>query len=163
MPQQQYDIESIYKAYYQDVYRYVRFISFDKQEAEDIVQSTFLKAMQALGSFRGDSSLKTWLLTIARNESIRNGKKQPLATLQMEQELVSGISIEKTACDRESVAQIMRFVEACAEPKRSLLILRLMDEMSFVEIGTILGKSDTWCRVTFLRAKNELLQELEAE
>ncbi|MDD3429783.1 MAG: RNA polymerase sigma factor [Oscillospiraceae bacterium] len=159
----QYDIESIYKAYYKDVYRYVQFISFDKQATEDVVQNTFLKAMQGIAGFREQSSLKTWLLTIARNESIRYAQKQKKYTEPISEELVSSINIENIACNHESTAQVISFIKNCTEPKRSLMILRLIDEMSFVEIGTVLEKSDTWCRVTFLRAKNELLKQLEGE
>lgn len=160
--QQNYDIESIYRAYYQDVYRYVLFLNYNPSVVEDIVQNTFLKAMTGIAGFRGDSQIKTWLLSIARNESIRYSQKEKYNySLDEVPEPVSMSGIAESYCNKETVSYILEYIKKCPEPKKSLLILRIMDELSFVEIGKILGKTDTWCRVTFLRLKNELLKDCE--
>lgn len=157
-----YDIETLYRLYYNIVYRYVLLINFNKSEAEDIVQNTFLKAMSGLKNFRGDSNIKTWLLTIARNESIRYSAKQTSCSPFDElAEFASSVSIEDIVCSKETTLFILSYIRECKEPKKSLLTLHLLYEMSFVEIGTILNKSDTWCRVTFMRAKNDMIKRLE--
>ena len=76
-------------------------------------------------------------------------------------ELTRFINIDEAVCNKEAADMIFKYMNCCDEPKRSLLALRLIGEKSFVEIGEILGKSDTWCRVTFMRAKNEIISKLE--
>ena len=56
---------------------------------------------------------------------------------------------------------ILTYIHTLEEPKKSLMILRLLEELSFVEISHIIEKSDTWCRVTFMRIKSSMLKELE--
>ncbi len=156
------DVELLYRQYYADVYRYISLIQYASSDVEDIVQNTFIKAMRGIADFRGYSSIRTWLFTIARNESISYSKKKggdvPLDNMR---DFNQYISIDETVCNKEAVDVIMKYMKCCAEPKRSLLALRLIGEKSFVEIGEILGKSDTWCRVTFLRAKSEIIGKLE--
>lgn len=157
-----YDIEMIYELYYHDVYRYVALLNFNLSHVEDIVQNTFLKAMNGIDKFRNDSNIKTWLFTIARNESIRYSKKNlPVSSIDELPELANLINIEDIYCNKDIALQILEYINKCNEPKRSLLALHLIEEMSFVEIGRILEKSDTWCRVTFMRAKNEILVNLK--
>ncbi len=156
------DVELLYRQYYGDVFRYVSLIHYVSSDIEDIVQNTFLKAMRGIAGFRGDSSIRTWLFTIARNESIHCSKKKrgnmPIDNMV---HLNCGVNIDEAVCNKEAVDTIFKYMKRCDEPKRSLLALRLIGEQSFVEIGKILGKSDTWCRVTFMRAKNEIISKLE--
>lgn len=155
------DIETLYRLYYQPLYRYALVLCGSATEAEDAVQNAFLRAMRGLDAFRWDSSPKTWLFTIVRRECLRLLEKRPGESALEQDAPDSAVYIENTVCDREAAREVMRFINACEEAKKSLLALRLMGEKSFVEIGEVLGKSDTWCRVTFLRLKNELLKRLE--
>lgn len=154
------DFEALYRLYYQPLYRYALLLCGSSAEAEDGVQNAFVRALRAEDGFRGDSSVKTWLYTITRNECLRLiGKRQ--YTAEQTEDPACTVYIEQTVCDREAAREVMRFIEALEEPKRSLLALRLVGEKSFAEIGEVLGKSETWCRVTFMRQKNELLKRLE--
>ena len=60
-------VEELYRIYKQDVYGYLLSLTRDPSLAEDLLSETFLKAIQSLPKFRGDSTSKTWLLGIARN------------------------------------------------------------------------------------------------
>lgn len=155
------DIETLYRLYYQPLCRYALVLCGSAAEAEDAVQNAFVRAMRGRNAFRGDSAPKTWLYTIVRRECLRLLEKRPKQAAAAPDASDSAVYIENTVCDREAAREAMRFIASCEEPKRSLLALRLVGEKSFVEIGEILGKSDTWCRVTFLRLKNELLKRLE--
>jgi RNA polymerase sigma factor (sigma-70 family) len=64
--------------YQGDAYNFVFRRTYDKSLSEDIVQDTFVSALAHIGQFRGDSSLKTWIIAIAKNETykcIRNKKR----------------------------------------------------------------------------------------
>lgn len=159
-----YEMEELYFKYYADVYRYVCLLNFNTSYSEDIVQNTFEKALRGLAGFRGDSSVKTWLYTIARNESIRFSQKHPQNTSLSEIDLMDmNVYIEDSICTKETAKEVLLFIAKLEEPKRSLLVLRLLQEKRFIDIGKIIDKSDTWCRVTFMREKNKLLKQLEGE
>lgn len=63
--------------------------------------------------------------------------------------------------NREQAAEIFNYINVQEEPHRSLLILRLVNEFSFREIGLILQKTENWARVTFMRDKCRLIRYLE--
>lgn len=159
--QEKLDFEALYRLYFSPLYRYALVLCGSAAEAEDAVQNAFERAMRAEQGFRGDSSAKTWLFTITRNECLRQLGKRPPNENRESGELESAVYVEQTACDREAARVVLDYIEACGEPKKSLLAMRLLGERSFADIGAVLGKSDTWCRVTFLRAKNEILKRLE--
>lgn len=155
------DVEALYRLHYQALCRYALVLCGNPAEAEDAVQNAFVRAMHALPGFRGDSSVRTWLFSITRNECLRQIGRRPPGQETQTDVLEGAVYIEETVCDREAARVVLRYIAACEEPKKSLLALRLIGEKSFVEIGAVLNKSDTWCRVTFMRAKNELLAQLE--
>lgn len=156
------NVSEIYQTYYNDIYRYLLYIGIPPDQAEDLVQNCFVKALKSIGGFRGDSSIKTWLFSIARHEAADYFKSTAhRVTVDALEEGTDRACIENIICDRESRDIIWNFIANCKEPKRSLLVLRLLDEMTFPEIAALLGKSETWCRVTYMRLKNALLEELE--
>ena len=153
------DIEVLYQMYREDVYRYVLLLCTCPADAEDIVQNTFIRAMNGLGGFRGGSQIKTWLLAIARREVYRFAAKHPpVAGLDQLPEAETAVCIEETVVNRQEGRKVLAYIEACPEPKRSLLAFRLVNGLPFTEVGQILGKTDTWCRVTFLRAHNAIIK-----
>ena len=156
------DISVLYKEYYKDLYGYIYMITLNTFDTEDILHNVFLKAMKGLGTFRGDCSLKTWLFIIARNECLNYMEKNK-REVQMEDINISiGVGdFEDKLVQRESVHRILQYIRSREEPVRSLLILRLIEERSFVEIGRILDKTDVWCRITFFRTKKILIELLE--
>ena len=85
--------DQIYQVYFDPVYRYALSLSRDPDLAEEITQETFFKAMRSLDSFRGESSIKSWLCSIARNLLIdhqRKKKSNRLRTLRTFQTLLWG-------------------------------------------------------------------------
>src|SRR5258706_12168799 len=62
--------DDLVRSYQKDVHRLARRLTRDAVEADDLAQETFLRAYRALASFRGDSSLRTWLMRIVTNLSL---------------------------------------------------------------------------------------------
>ena len=62
-----WEIEELYLMHRQAVFSYLMSLTHDQTLAEDLLSETFLQAMRSLDSFRGDSSVRTWLCGIARN------------------------------------------------------------------------------------------------
>ena len=82
-----YDFDEIYRIYFSQVYRYALFLTNNEHLSEEITQETFFKALQAIDSFRGESSIKTWLCSIAKNiylSGLRKKETLPLEDIPIE-------------------------------------------------------------------------------
>ena len=139
--------EKLYRTYYMRVYSYVMALAGKTHMAEEITQETFYKAFTTNASFRGDSNAMTWLCAIARNLFIDEMRRQSK----------SAESIPPDA-DADSGVNIEREVE---DPYRKVFELRIFGEMSFREISEICGKTESWARVTYHRAKLKLMERMD--
>jgi len=149
--------------------------------AEEVVQETWIKAIAALPSFEGRSSLRTWLLRIARNEAIDRLRKESRAP---ESESLEGeMLVDRFASDghwrpppsiwsdetpeallaaRELAAVIDAALAAMPATQRSVLTLRDMDGLEFEEICNILDVSASSVRVLLHRARQRLWVAIDA-
>lgn len=67
--------DEIYREYFRDVFLYLMSLSRDEDIAEELTQETFVKAMSAIGKFRGECSVRVWLCQIAKNEYLLHCRK----------------------------------------------------------------------------------------
>ena len=72
------DIQKLYELYSVDIYKFILSLSKDTYIADDVMQSTFLSAIKSLDTFKGNSSVKTWLIGIAKNEYYTYRRKNAL-------------------------------------------------------------------------------------
>lgn len=161
-----HELDRIYQDNFIKVYRYILSMSGDPHLAEEITQETFFKAMQKLGSFRGDCAMTTWLCRIARNLYLNDIKKQTYRRNTIREhppETVSAGSAESEAIRKEQIEEIISAMQKLDEPYKEVFSLRMFSELSFQEIGKEYGKSDSWARVTFHRAKLKVKEELKDE
>lgn len=155
------DFEQLYKAYYIKVYSYVMTISGDPEEAEEITQKAFFKALLSIEKFRGGSSHYTWLCTIAKNmltDKKRSEKKHIRSELPKSD---GGKSVESAFEDKETALHIHQILHQMDEPYKEVFQLRVFGELSFADIGKLFGKTESWARVTFHRAKLKIQNELD--
>ncbi|MFT4106193.1 MAG: sigma-70 family RNA polymerase sigma factor [Lacrimispora sp.] len=161
------DIGDLYVQYYDEIYRYIYLFTLNRYDTEDILHNTFVKVMQGINSFKGKCDVKTWLLAIAHNECVNYFKKHKMEKVNIDnlEDVVLTIDddIGKRLLYKEEVKKIINYIQIQKEPIKSLIILRLMDERPFEEIGKILNKSDVWCRVTFFRNKKKIMDILETD
>ena len=157
------DFEKIYSIYFKDVYYFLLSLSKDKEVAEDITSETFFKALKNIENFRGDSSIKTYLFQIAKNSYFDYlGKNKKIVSLDDFESIEKGsINTEDEFLEREESAHLRNLVETLKEPQKSIIKLRIWEELSFKDIGTVYGKSENWACVTFHRAKKILKNKLE--
>ena len=95
--------DMIVKSYSECLYWKIRYIVFSHEDANDVLQNTFLKAWANIDSFKGKSKLLTWLCSIAINEALDFEKTRPLLMLMLLKMLVSLIS-----CWRMNISMAMR-------------------------------------------------------
>lgn len=158
------DFEAMYNEYYRDVYRYVLSLLKNADEAEEITQETFVKAIASIKSFDGKKDIRVWLFTIAKNTYIskyRKNKNVSFQNLEEMPEQQTQVSFTEELDDKETAFQIHQFLHTMDEPYKEVFYLRVFGELDFQKIGSLFGKSDSWARVTFYRAKNQIKKRME--
>jgi RNA polymerase sigma-70 factor (ECF subfamily) len=154
--------EALYLAYFGPVYRYLLGLSGNDALAQDLTQETFSRAMTGLSGFREECSVRTWLFQIAKhcylNHFRREKRRGPFPG---EDTASTEPSPEALLLAGESALEAHRALHRLKEPYREVFTLRVMGELSFRQIGEILGKSENWACVTYHRARHKLIAELE--
>lgn len=161
------------EAYSPQVYRLALKILGDTQDAEDVLQSTFLKALQSLPAFEGRSSLSTWLYRIAVNEAlmlIRKRRPEIQAALDDgnadEEEYLSTQFVdwttlpEETLLSSEAVTYLDRAIQSLPEKLRVVFLLRDVEGLSIRETSDALGLTETAVKTRLLRARLFLREQL---
>lgn len=158
------DFEQIYQLYFRDVYLYLRSLSASENVAEEITQETFVKALKAIGSFDGTKDIRAWLFTIAKNTYYTFCKREKIYADEMltDNAIDPKPTLEERFTDEESAFVIHQFLHQMSEPYKEVFSLRVFGELPFEKIGALFGKSAGWARVTFYRAKKQILEYMEA-
>lgn len=142
-------------AEYEAVYRYVLCLCHSDNEAQDITQEAFERAMKARDKFKGVSSLYTWLCAIARNLWLNRCKKQNREQpAELAEDAVSGeSSLEDRLDDHDTAMHIHRILHSIDEPYKEVFSLRVFGQLPFADIAGLFGKTESWARVTYHRAR----------
>lgn len=158
------EFEEIYRKHFRDVYRFTLGLTQDRALAEEIAQDTFFRALKALDRFDGSKDIRAWLFTIARNTwySYCRAHKRTLSQEDLPQDLPDGVRIEERIEDEESAFAIHQFLHSMEEPYKEVFTLRVLGELPYEKIGRLFGKSANWARVTFYRAKVQIITHMEA-
>jgi RNA polymerase sigma-70 factor (ECF subfamily) len=163
------------ETYSRQVYRLGLKILNDAQDAEDVLQETFLKAYKALPAFEGRSSLSTWLYRIAVNEALMLARKRRPETISVdeEQETEEGdlepVQIVDWCClpERELLSSESRnFLDAAiqrlSENLRVVFVLRDIEGLSIKETAEALNLTETAVKTRLLRARLALREQLSS-
>ena len=148
------DFEEVYRRYFADVYRYVLALSRDETTAEEVTQETFFKALTAIDSFRGDCQLRVWLCQIARNQYLTLCRERQKFADTVAEPGDNGI--EAGFADREDARRLHVLLHSLPEPYKEVFSLRTFGELPFSQIGDLFGKTESWARVTYFRARQKL-------
>ncbi len=159
------ETEKLFSIYYQDVYRYLYSLCRDASLSEDLASEVFVEVVRSLGSFRGESDVKTWLFSIARHRWFRYLRKQKLEpdTQILSEFLECGDKLPEQIClDRAAAGRIRQLL--ALEPERTQKIVDMrLEGYSFYEIGNQFGISESSARVIEFRAKAKIRKSLERE
>lgn len=129
----------------------------DPNLAEELTQETFYKAYKNIDKFEGKSKMSVWLCQIAKNAYYSYLKKEKLIDYSaVDEQLTSAINIEAEFIDTQNSILLHKIIRTLDEPYKEVFNLRLFGELSFKSIGAILGKSESWARVTYYRAKEKI-------
>lgn len=153
-------MDELYEEYSKIVYHFLRSICRDAQLAEELTQETFLQAFLSLERFDGSCKLSVWLCQIAKHlyyQHLRKtGREVPTAQSQLPESKAAD-NPEQAAIAKLELIDVLKEMQKLSPQMREVIYLRVMGQLSFQEIGEIVGKSENWARVTFYRGKEQLL------
>lgn len=157
-------LEEVYRVIQPKVFAFFYLKTGDTAIAEDLTQDVFYQAMKGINTFRGTSSLETWIFAIAKNrlktyyrskkytkslqEKLKNHRPTPVSTP------------ESVYLSKEQASTFHRHIEQLSDTEKEIVILRLYGELSFKEIGELMNKTENYARVVFHRAKIKIQKEM---
>jgi RNA polymerase sigma-70 factor (ECF subfamily) len=132
-------------------------------EADDVTQQSFMNAFRNIERFRGEATFKTWIYGIALNECrMRHRRSGRLVSVESLPE-VEAPRVEGDVLGRQHLSLL---VERLPEKQRAAVMLRIRDDLSFREVGALIGSSEASAKVSFFHAMKKLrgwLSESEEE
>lgn len=155
-------MEKIYEDNAKAVYKYLFCLTHDVDISEELTQETFYQATKGIEGFREECKISVWLCQIAKRlwyKELKRKKEVPLS--EMTEEIASFEHIENEYLFNIEKVELFRMLHQFDENTREVMYLRLAGELSFAEIGNILGKTENWARVTFYRGKQKLMKGRE--
>lgn len=146
------------------VYRFLLGLCGDPNLAEELTAETFYRAFLHIGRFRGVCKPETWLCQIAKNalrKELRRRKRN--ISLETAAPLADSRDPLGALLDRDQARALREKAETLPEPYREVFLLRAEGGLKFRQIADVYGKTESWAKVTFYRAKDKLIKEMEDE
>lgn len=154
------EFEDIYNQYFKDVYKYALSLTRDEHTAEEITQETFFKALKSIDQFDGRCKLYVWLCQIAKNTYFTS-RQRMLKGNELIEEPYPDEPLEEKLMKQETAWELHKILHSLDEPYKEVFSLRAFGELSFRQIGELFGKTESWARVTYHRAKVKIKEELQ--
>ena len=131
------------REYQEPLYWQIRRMVVVHDDADDVLQNTFIKAWSAIDSFRGESRLQTWLFRIAINESLNHlaKKKQTLSLDQTEGSIAYMLASDSYFDGDEVQQQFQTAISTLPDKQRLVFNLKYFDEMKYEDMSDLLGTS----------------------
>ena len=144
------------------VYSYVMTLAKNRDLAEEITQNVFYKALSTQSKFRKGSGELTWLCSIAKNAFYDEMRRQKYITdLPQNDERPARENIEQAVTNKDSAYQIHKILHNLDEPYKEVFSLRVFGELPFNQIAMIFGKTESWARVTYHRARVKIKERMD--
>lgn len=157
-------MDEMYKQNARIVYHFLYAMCKDETLAEELTQETFLRAFQRIESYDGSCKLSTWLCQIGKHLLYQTWEKQkreiPMDWNE-ENLFFEGRSAGDTEQDvmyKIELEEVLKDLQGLPPAMREVIYLRALADLSYKEIGKILGKSENWVRVNFYRGKEMLVK-----
>ena len=158
-------IKKIYEEYKKDVFVYLVSLTNDTCLSEDLVSETFLSAIKSIHRFKGESSIKTWLFSIARNKWYEYLRKEKLTASLNDltyHYIVSELDLEEKLIQKDISNKILYLLEKEPERTRNIVLMRI-EGYSYLEIAQKYEISESSARVIDYRAKKKIKETLIKE
>ena len=158
------NFEALYTACFHKLYRFALSLSRSETEAEEIVQETFLRAMQSVSKLPDETNLDAWLFRVARNVHISRLRKRKKEVGDAALDMVPSVEdIEDHLLNQDQAHRILRLLHTLDEPYKEVFTLRALGDVPYAQIASLFAKSESWARVTYHRARLLLTERMNKE
>lgn len=155
------DFEKLFLKNENFIYKYLMGLCKNPNLAQELTQETFFRAYINLSTLRDESKASSWLCQIAKNTYFAYYNEQKKRSPLPEDELCSLTDTpEEAFINKELTSQAMVCLHSLDEPYKEVFMLFVFGQISLKEISRLFGKSESWARVTFYRAKQKLSEEM---
>ena len=152
----------LFERYAREVFRLALSLGHRRAEAEDLMQDTFLAALEGIGRFEGRSSFRTWLTAIAFRQSSRHRRYHGLRAMESFDETSPGASAVARAGGRlDHRIDVHAMLDSLSDEHRAVLVLRELQGLSYDEIATALGIPRGTVESRLFRARTMLRERFE--
>jgi RNA polymerase sigma-70 factor (ECF subfamily) len=169
--------DQLYRDHVDRIYRFAQRMCGQAEDAQDVVQETFLNAYRGLKAFRGEAQLSTWLYTIASRACIRMRRRrqgEPERELSLEEFIptsegefrlqipTNGLTPEEALENKELRTALRQAIHKLPRKYRLVLVLRDMEELTAKEVGSIMKLNERAVKSRLHRARLFIRRELSA-
>jgi RNA polymerase sigma-70 factor, ECF subfamily len=164
-----YQVDAIGIEYLDGLYSYALMLSRNRADAEDLVQETYVRAMQAMSRLRPDSNIKSWFFTILRNVWLNELRKRRRGPQPVDPAMDDGFANEMVEPSKSSYElyvrklereQVQAAIQKLPVDSREVIVLREYEELSYQEIASILGCPVGTVMSRLARARSKLRELL---
>jgi len=131
--------------YKRPLYNHIRNIVLDHDDANDVLQNTFIKVFQNLNNFKGESKLYSWIYRIATNESItfinKKAKISGATSNELKTKIVENLEADTHFDGNEIQIKLQKAILTLPEKQQLVFNMRYFQEIKYDEMSTILGTS----------------------
>ena len=155
------DFEMVFRDNNQFVFRFLMKLCGDVSLAEELTQETFFRAYMNLSALRNEEKVAVWLCQIAKNTYFAwfNEQKRNQPILQPSS-ADSTPDIAELFEEKELAGRAFSVLHALEEPYKEVFMLSVFGGLSLKDISAMFGKSESWARVTYYRAKQKIMEGL---
>lgn len=151
------NMDEIYEECFETVYKYLFCLTHNSDISEELTQETFYRAVKKINTYNGKCKISVWLCQIAKHlwyNQCRKNKR--IVDTDETFDIEDPQNLEEQFIAGEEKVLLYKKMQNLDEKTREVMYLRITGELSFKEIGEILGKTENWARVTFYRGKSKL-------
>jgi RNA polymerase sigma-70 factor (ECF subfamily) len=154
-------MDELYKQNVKIVYHFLLSKCHNELLAEDLTQETFLQAYKSIERYNGKCKVSVWLCQIAKHlwyQYLQKNKHEIVREIPNDQLATTNEVTVKQVLDRLELKDVLKEMQKLPAQMREVMYLRITGDLSFKDIGEIMGRSENWARVNFYRGKEILLK-----
>lgn len=156
-------MDEIYSKYSSIIYKYLLGLTKNKELAEELMQETFYSAILHYDKLKNDNDkILNWLYIIAKNKwKDYLKKKSKIKQIPLNENLIEEYSYENEVELNDEKKRLYEKINKLNPISKNVILMKINTELTFKEIGKILGKNESWAKTIYYRANNKLREEMK--
>jgi RNA polymerase sigma-70 factor (ECF subfamily) len=163
---QQTAFRQLVSVYSRPLYSHIRTIVLNHDDADDVLQNTFIKVFQNIKNFKGESRLFTWMYRIATNEAItfinQRAKKQGITNLELQQKAVQNLKADDYFEGDELQLKLQQAIATLPQKQQLVFKMKYFEEITYEDMSAILGTSVGALKASYHHAVKKIEEYINA-